>query len=227
VRKPTDPQGECGDHDEMVRLLKSLPVGTIDAVVAGHSHQIVHHWVANVPVIQGGAFGRYFNLIWLTYDFTQGKLVPSATRIEGPVPVCAEVFKFQGDCNGDRPAPTRGRGPLVTARFHGKSIFPLTSIERIIAPFRNKSAELKAQVVGKAVRAIDHDRFRESPLGNLVTDAFRQATGADVVFINGGGIRAPLEAGNITYGDVFRTLPFENWIIVLKERDPWARVGRR
>ncbi|MGZ3709068.1 MAG: bifunctional metallophosphatase/5'-nucleotidase, partial [Bdellovibrionota bacterium] len=216
MRKPTDAQGECDSDGEMVRLLRSLPEGTVDAVVSGHSHQVVHHWIAGIPVIQGGAFGRYFNLIWLTYDFTEKRLLTENTRIEGPVPVCEKVFRNQNDCNGDRPAPPMGRGPLVEYRYHGKTIEPDSSIVDVLKPVFAKSAEEKKKVVGQAARPLDHERFRESPLGDLVADSFRKATGADVALINAGGIRAPWEAGPITFGDVFRTLPFDNTIVVLK-----------
>jgi hypothetical protein len=38
-------------------LLNSLPSGTLDAVVGGHYHTIVHHWVNNIPVIIGYKIG--------------------------------------------------------------------------------------------------------------------------------------------------------------------------
>jgi 5'-nucleotidase len=50
----------------------------------------------------------------------------------------------------------------------------------------------------------------ESPLGNLVADEIRVATGADVGLTNGGGLRADLPAGELTYGDLFEALPFDN-----------------
>lgn len=53
-------------------------------------------------------------------------------------------------------------------------------------------------------------RRRESELGNLVTDAFRWKTKADIAVINGGGLRADLPAGIIKYGDLLALFPFEN-----------------
>lgn len=216
VRKVTDPQGECGTTDEMVEFLRSLPGGTVDAVVSGHSHQIVHHWVAGVPVIQGGSLARYFNLIYLTYDLKEGKLVSDRTRIEGPVPVCPKTFAHQGDCNGDRPAPKNGRGKLVETRFHGKPIQTSSEVLALLKPTLDKAAEAKKSVVAEAARPIEMDRYNESPLGNLVADAVHAAAGSDVALVNPGGIRAPLEQGTITYGNVFRVLPFDNGIVTLK-----------
>jgi 5'-nucleotidase len=213
MRKPTEPQGECGPHDEMVRLLNSLPAGTVDAVVAGHSHQIVHHWVAGVPVIEGGAYGRYFNVIYLNYDVKQKKLLTDLTRIEGPVPVCPAVFQNQNDCNGDRPAPKNGRGPLVRPKYHGETLSEDSAVRRLLKPVFEKSAEVKKVVLATAARPIEHERFRESELGDFVTDAMRAATGAQVALMNSGGIRSGWEQGPVTFGSVFRSLPFDNAVV--------------
>ena len=76
-------------------------------------------------------------------------------------------------------------------------------------------------------------RYGETNLGNLIADALRAASGADVAFTNGGGIRADLpvdhtdteneknyiegaEKGDITYGDIYNVLPFGNTIGTLE-----------
>lgn len=58
-------------------------------------------------------------------------------------------------------------------------------------------------------------RYEESGLGNLVTDAFRNYTKADVALVNGGGIRAELKAGQLTYNDIFQVLPFGNTVMTV------------
>ncbi|MFB6228622.1 MAG: 5'-nucleotidase C-terminal domain-containing protein, partial [Halobacteriales archaeon] len=59
---------------------------------------------------------------------------------------------------------------------------------------------------------------RESRYGNLITDAFRETTDAQVAITNAGGIRsdAIYGPGNITGGDVFNTLPFPNTVVTLE-----------
>lgn len=215
LRKPDEPQGSCDGGDEMTRLLKSLPRGTVDAVVSGHTHTIVHHWVNGVPVIQGGSFGRYFNVIYLTYDLSAGKVLPDHTRIQGPVPVCPRVFQNQGDCNGDRPAPREGRGPLIVPVFHNQKIKADRDTIQLLKPTFDADRKIKREVFGNAARAVEHFRSRESPLGDLVADSIRKASQADVALVNAGGIRADLEQGPITYGEIFRILPFENSVEVL------------
>ncbi len=216
MRKPSDLQEGCNSQDEMVQLLESLPPGTVDAVVAGHSHTIVHHWIAGVPVVQAGSYGRYLNVIYLSYDTLTHRVIPEETRIEGPVPVCTQVFQNQNDCNGDRPIPRNGRGPLVTPRFHGKPIFPSEPVQKLIEPVIKKAEQIKNRPVGFAARTIEHLRSKESPLGNLIADAARKKVHTDFALINSGGIRAPIMPGTITYGDLFRTMPFDNAIAVLR-----------
>lgn len=53
-------------------------------------------------------------------------------------------------------------------------------------------------------------RNAETNLGDLCADAFRYEAGADMALMNGGGIRADIFAGDITYGDVINVMPFGN-----------------
>lgn len=66
---------------------------------------------------------------------------------------------------------------------------------------------------GEPVRII---RKRESNLGDLVADAFRSASGADIAIQNGGGIRAAIPAGDITYGDLMNVMPYGNAMYVIR-----------
>ena len=59
-------------------------------------------------------------------------------------------------------------------------------------------------------------RARETNLGDLVADAYRSATGADIAFVNGGGIRSNLDAGDLTYADMMACHPFGNSIIAIR-----------
>ncbi|MCM1386660.1 MAG: bifunctional metallophosphatase/5'-nucleotidase [Bacillus sp. (in: Bacteria)] len=57
-------------------------------------------------------------------------------------------------------------------------------------------------------------RTRETGIGNLCADAYRMVSGADIAFVNGGGIRADLPAGDITYGDLLAVYPYGNTLCV-------------
>ena len=62
----------------------------------------------------------------------------------------------------------------------------------------------------------EHLRIDQTNLGNVVTDAYLKATGADIAFENAGGIRASVNAGTITYGNVINISPYGNYIVTKK-----------
>ena len=65
-------------------------------------------------------------------------------------------------------------------------------------------------------------RTAEMPLGNLITDQIwrsaQASDGAVAAFTNGGGLRATLPAGMVTFGDALTVLPFANTVYVLDLR---------
>lgn len=212
VHSETDFQTGCESSHEVPELLRRVPKGTIDAVVSGHTHSLVHHWIEGVPVIQAGTQNVYYNLVYLTYDWNQKKLRTDKTRIEGPIPICPKIFANQQNCNGDQPPPTAGRGELVTPKLRGVEVRPDPAMLGVLASTFAHTAEKKKEVVGRAARPIAHSRESESPMGNLVADAIRSALGTRVAIMNPGGVRADWESGELHYSDVFRTLPFDNFL---------------
>lgn len=59
-------------------------------------------------------------------------------------------------------------------------------------------------------------RFRETAVGNIVSDAFRAVSGAQLAVNNGGGIRTDMPVGEWTYGDVVALLPYNDYLHVVK-----------
>ena len=53
-------------------------------------------------------------------------------------------------------------------------------------------------------------RSAETNLGDLCADAYRVMLGADIGWVNGGGVRADIAAGDVTYGDIIAVHPFGN-----------------
>lgn len=78
--------------------------------------------------------------------------------------------------------------------------------------------ELVSPVVGTTAVVLDGEREMvrkgETNLGNLLTDAMLDATGADLAMTNGGGIRSSIDVGDITIEEVITVLPFGNTVIV-------------
>ena len=64
---------------------------------------------------------------------------------------------------------------------------------------------------------LEHDRNNGlTPLGVTVAEAMKEIGQTDVAIANGGGIRAPLSAGDLTVGDMYTILPFDNQLVTLK-----------
>ena len=59
-------------------------------------------------------------------------------------------------------------------------------------------------------------RRQETNLGDLCADAYRAMSGAEIAFVNGGGIRVDIPAGDITYGQIIAVHPFGNEMCVIE-----------
>lgn len=59
-------------------------------------------------------------------------------------------------------------------------------------------------------------RTTETNLGDFCADAFRVVTGADIGFMNGGGIRANISAGDVTFNDILSVFPWNNRVCVIE-----------
>ncbi len=77
--------------------------------------------------------------------------------------------------------------------------------------------ELKGTIVGETTEPINGNReqcrAQECQMGNLVADAILdrvKGQGVQIAFQNGGGLRASIDAGEITMGEVLTVLPFQN-----------------
>ena len=59
-------------------------------------------------------------------------------------------------------------------------------------------------------------RSGETNLGDLCADAYREVLKTDIAFVNGGGVRADVKKGDITYKDVLTVHPFNNMACVIE-----------
>ena len=80
--------------------------------------------------------------------------------------------------------------------------------------------KITSVVVGHTDTVLDGERDQvragETNLGNLLTTAMLDKTGADLALTNGGGIRASIKKGDIKKGDVISVLPFGNYVVVIQ-----------
>lgn len=140
----------------------------------------------------------------------------------------APIFKMTSD------AREMGRIDLNISRTSGElesidwKVIPVTAETKedpsLASVYRKYASLLKdlAQVIGRSTVALDarslESRTRETNVGNLITDAFRKATRADVALMNGGSIRADalIGAGRLTKRDLLEIIPFKNQIVKLE-----------
>lgn len=172
-------------------------VAGIDAVIGGHSHTLLGDMDgaegpyptlvegvegAQVPVATAYAYGKYLGHLVLTWD-DAGRLI----RAEGaPVLLDASVPP----------------DPQIAAR-----------IAEMSAPIE----ALRQQVVAHSNVAINGDRracrVRECEMGNVVAEAMLdrvRVQGISIAIMNAGGIRASIDEGPVTMGEVLSVLPFRN-----------------
>ena len=90
----------------------------------------------------------------------------------------------------------------------------------IIEKIEEDNKVITEVVVGHTDVALDGERANvrtgSTNLGVLITDALLDVTGADFALQNGGGIRASIDVGPVTKGEIITVLPFGNTVAVLE-----------
>jgi len=87
---------------------------------------------------------------------------------------------------------------------------------QILAEIKEEVGRGYDQTAGIALEDIISGEDRDSPLGNLITDAMRTKVDAEAAFQNPYGIRADLLRGPITRRDIYTALPFDNSIVTME-----------
>ena len=162
----------------------------IDAAIDGHSHEVCVENVPNengemVVLTQTGTkFANTGKLTITTDGQIQASHVSAVTDAEGNPAKDAEMESF---ING------------IKSQYEEslKVVLGRTDVDLM-----DKDPETGLRAVRKA----------ETNLGDLCADASRYMMGADIGFMNGGGIRAGVEAGDITYEDALSVFPYGNMI---------------
>ena len=170
----------------------------IDVIVGGHSHTYLSSsdpdragayptMASNpdgdfVPIVQAYAYSKYLGHLEVTFD-DDGNVVYAS-----------------------------GDTMLLDA-----SVEPDAEIAARVAELAGPIEEAMGEVIGESTDVIEGSRevcrAMECAMGNLVADAMLARVaeqGIDVAIQNGGGLRATIDAGEITMGEVFSVLPFQN-----------------
>jgi len=108
-----------------------------------------------------------------------------------------------------------------TARVRVETVWadreqPDSAVARVVEEYRLATEPLTSRPVARLATALPQQGGGpQYPLGNLIADALRAAGRADVAIINNGGIRAGLDSGVVTWGQLFQVSPFQNFVVRL------------
>jgi 5'-nucleotidase / UDP-sugar diphosphatase len=192
------------EYDNDLELAKY--VDGLDVIVGGHSHTKLEEPVVITTdehgkekdatvIVQASQYGDYLGTLDVEFD-KKGKVV-------GQTGALIEI-------------KTKVADPEAA---------------KLLEKYSSKIAELKnTPTGGVAEKELANPRSEgdgpsvrntETELGNLITDGMLYKarefnSNVAMAFQNGGGIRAPIDAGEITYGDVLTTLPFGNTLATMK-----------
>ncbi|MGW1994114.1 bifunctional metallophosphatase/5'-nucleotidase [Embleya sp. NPDC001921] len=195
--------GNLGLSGPVVDIAKGLDPA-IDMVVTGHTHQA---YSCSIPdpagkprmVTSASSFGKVYTKIDATYDKRTRDIVRTSVKATNTV------------VRRDTP-----KAPDLTRL--------LADWQKLAAPVSNRSiGYISGDIRGRGATT------PESPLGDVIADAQLEATapadkgGAQIAFMNPGGIRSDLQYaaagsegdGVVTYGEAFTVQPFTNMMQTL------------
>ncbi|MCW5722932.1 MAG: 5'-nucleotidase C-terminal domain-containing protein [Devosia sp.] len=184
-----------------LEVAAALPL--VDVIVGGHSHSLLgsmegaagpYPTMVNnpdgieVPVVQANQYGKYLGDIAITWD--DNGVVTSA--VGEPYLIDASV--------------------VANEAFKGQ-------LQELLGPIEEMTSTVIGTATDKLEGAREVCRVQECSMGNLLADAILDRVadqGATIAFQNGGGIRASIDAGQITVGDVLTVLPFSNTLATVQ-----------
>jgi 5'-nucleotidase len=189
----------CDRADELFEVLGELPGGAVDAIVAGHIHAGIAHQLGGIPVIESFASGRAFGRIDLQIS-PEGRV--TASHIDRPHPLCA------ADREGHR-VPIAGCAP---GEYEGQPVVPDPEVQRIVDAALASAGERRKEPLGVSLTDPLTRAFTvESAEGDWFADLMLIAhPEAQVSLINVGLLGADLPAGELTYGQLFDAMAFDN-----------------
>ena len=161
-------------------------VENIDAVISAHTHQTVYGTVNGIPVVQAYKEGRTLGRLTIKID-ADGKI--------------GEIV------------------PSVDKLYERADTLVEDATVKAIADKYSKELEpILGEILGATDKELTHDKSAPgtSLLGQWTTDVMRKVAGTQIGITNGGGLRVPLAAGNITMGNMYEVMPFDNTLVTMK-----------
>ena len=198
LEHPAD-TSSCKKDEELFHMVSDLPKGLVDVIVAGHTHAGIAHRIDDIAVIESFSSGRAFGRVDL-------RIAPdghvTSAKINPPRALC------QGEGEGN-PIPAAECKP---GEYEGAPVFVDREIAAIVTDAQVRAQRRRDEKLGVTLTGVVAKSYgNESAVGNLFTDLMLAARpDAQVALTNGGGLRADLPAGELTYGALYEAMPFDN-----------------
>ncbi len=165
----------------------------VDVIVGGHSNTLLSNTVERAA----GPYPTVVNGVQIVQAYAYGKFLGE--------------LKVTFDDDGN---VTEATGDLILMDAAiAEDEATVARISEAAAPLE----EIRNRVVAEAAEPIGGDRevcrAKECSMGSLIADAMLDRVkdqGIDIAIQNGGGIRASIDAGPVTMGEVLTVLPFQN-----------------
>lgn len=175
-------------------------VDGIDVIVGGHSHTLLS---STDPKAEG----------------PYPTLVKNPAGVEVPVVTAYAYSKYLGDLQVVFDDAGVVKSWSGAPKLLDASVTPDAGFTAKVAELGGPIEELKAKVVGSSQDTIEGSRnvcrLEECSMGNLVADATLARVkdqGITIAFANSGGLRASIDSGEVSMGEVLTVLPFQNTI---------------
>ncbi|MCL2004350.1 MAG: bifunctional metallophosphatase/5'-nucleotidase [Oscillospiraceae bacterium] len=168
-----------------IQLAREVP--EIDIIIDGHSHTALPDGIteADVLIVQTGDYGNSLGRVVISVE--NGEITSKS----------ASLIPFEDAQNTEPDETVAAMLSEITANLDALLNEP-------VGESRVEMSSARAPGV----------RTQEMPLGSLVADAYREASGADIAIANGGDIRADILPGVVTKGGIISVLPFGNTLMV-------------
>ena len=196
----------CPDLDgDIMPILAKLET-SIDVVVSGHTHNA---YICELPrsgarpllLTSAGRYGTIFTEIGLTISPDGGVVSHSADNV---------IIQGEAYTGASGAVPLQPQFPVWAKDAAAAAI-----VDRYAAA----AAPVAARIVGSLTGPITREQTpaREHSGGDFIADAQLAATkplGAQIAFSNSGGVRADIDAGPVTFGELFAMQPFGNNLVI-------------
>jgi 2',3'-cyclic-nucleotide 2'-phosphodiesterase (5'-nucleotidase family) len=185
---------------EITDLACGLDPDKVDLIISGHTHSRLDDVICGIPVVQAYSSGTAFARVDFSVDAQTGEAV-SYNMNSSPITTYQTYYG----------------NPATYQRWdtgEQVEVVPDPEVQAIVNTYAEQIDALKNEVIGYTTAPLSRNSCGESVMGDWVTDIMRAYDPSiDFAFTNSGGLRVDLNAGDITFGQVFEVMPFDNTLV--------------